>query len=127
MSKIILDASAILALLNQEKGFEKVQEVLGSAIVSSVNLAEVVTRLALIGMPVRDIKEVLGLLSLEIVPFDDKQAMLAGLMATETKPLGLSLGDRACLAVGLADDLPVLTADRNWTSLKTDVRVNTLR
>ena len=127
MSKIILDASAILALLNQEKGFEKVQEVLGSAIVSSVNLAEVVTRLALIGMPVRDIKEVLGLLSLEMVPFDDKQAMLAGLMATETKPLGLSLGDRACLAVGLAYDLPVLTADRNWTSLKTDVRVNTLR
>ena len=127
MSKIVLDASAILALLNQEKGFEEVQEVLGSAIVSSVNLAEVVTRLALIGMPVRDIKEVLGLLSLEIVPFDDKQAMLAGLMATETKPLGLSLGDRACLAVGLAYDLPVITADRNWTSLKTDVRVNTLR
>jgi ribonuclease VapC len=53
--------------------------------------------------------------------------MLAGLMATETKPLGLSLGDRACLAVGLAYDLPVITADRNWTSLKTDVRVNTLR
>ena len=101
MSEVVLDASAILALLNDEKGADIVQSSLPDAVISTVNLAEVVTRLNLIGMEAAEIREVVSLLALEVVPFDEEAAINCGLMAKATQSLGLSLGDRACLSLAV--------------------------
>jgi PIN domain nuclease of toxin-antitoxin system len=123
MSDVILDASAILALLNEEAGADLVQEHLPNGKISAVNLAEVITRLNLIGMPTDQILETLSLLSLDVVPFDEDQALQAGILARETKSLGLSLGDRACLALGIMTGCAVLTADKAWGEVEVGVEV----
>lgn len=127
MSRVILDASAVLALLGNEPGAELVQRMLPDSVILSVNLAEVVTRLALIGMPDHEIAEALNLLGLEVLPFDSELAFSSGFMAPETKPQGLSLGDRACLALGLQTGLTVLTADRKWGKLDLPVDIQLIR
>ncbi len=127
MTDIILDASAVLALLNLEPGADIVQQALSHAKISSVNLAEIITRLNLAGMPTDEIQEVLSLLSLNIVPFDEQQALQAGILASQTKTLGLSLGDRACLALGILSDAPVLSADQAWQKITLPVKVIGLR
>jgi len=127
MTDIILDASAVLALLNQEPGADFVQKALPKAKISSVNLAEIITRLNLAGMPTNEIQEVLSLLSLNIVPFDEEQALQTGILASQTKPIGLSLGDRACLALGILTDSPVLSADQAWQKITIPVKVIGLR
>ncbi len=125
MSEVVLDASALLALLNAEKGADLVQDWLPEAVISAVNLAEVVTRLAALGMPENEIRDSLALLGLEVVPFDEIQAFLAGLIYPQVQPYGLSLGDRACLALARASGAPALTADRAWrdAGLNIDIRV----
>jgi PIN domain nuclease of toxin-antitoxin system len=127
MSNVILDASAILAVLNQEPGAELVQKNLARARISAVNLAEVITRLNLMGMPTDQILEVMSLLSLNVVPFDEEQAIQAGILARETKALGLSLGDRACLALGILTDSTVLTADQAWQQIPLSIEVMVIR
>jgi PIN domain nuclease of toxin-antitoxin system len=123
MNEVILDASAVLALLNEEPGAEVVQKYLPKARISSVNLAEVIARLNLVGMPTEHIVEALNLLSLDVVPFDEDQALQAGILARETKALGLSLGDRACFALGIATGCAVLTADKVWLEVNLGVEV----
>ena len=123
MSKVVLDASALLALLNAEKGAEVVQDLLPEAAISTVNLAEVVTRLSAVGMPDHEIRGTLALLGLEIMAFDEEQAFLAGLL----EPLGLSLGDRACLALAQATALKAVTADRAWEGLDIGVEITLIR
>lgn len=123
MSDVILDASAVLALLNEEPGAELVQKYLPKARISSVNLAEVITRLNLVGLPTGQILEALNLLSLDVVPFDEEQALQAGILALETKGLGLSLGDRACLALGIVTGCAVLTVDKAWLEVDLGVEV----
>ena len=127
MTELILDASSILALLNSEKGAEIVQQALPDAKISTVNLAEVVTRLTLIGMSSADIEQILNLLGLESVVFDEEQALQAGIMATMTQEFGLSLGDRACLALGVLTNTPVLTADRAWQNVSLPVEIKLIR
>ena len=127
MSKVVLDASALLALLNDETGADLVRESLPDALISTVNLAEVVTRLSLIGMPGEQIREILTLLGLGIVPFDEEQAFLAGLFAAQTHSLGLSLGDRACLALASVTNVSAITADRVWKDLKVGVNIQLVR
>jgi ribonuclease VapC len=127
MNKCVLDASAILTLLNNEAGARTVEELLPGAIVSAVNYAEVVTRLALLGMPEGDILEALDILGLEIVPFDKEQSFRAGTLANVTKQYGLSLGDRACLALALMKRLPAVTSDRVWQDLKAGIVVRLIR
>jgi len=127
MTDIILDASAVLALLNLEPGADIVQKALSHAKISAVNLAEIVTRFNLAGMPTDEIQEVLSLLSLNIVPFDEKQAFQTGILASQTKQPGLSLGDRACLALGILTNSPVLSADQAWQKITIPVKVVGLR
>ncbi|MBE0685731.1 MAG: type II toxin-antitoxin system VapC family toxin [Anaerolineaceae bacterium] len=127
MTELILDASSILALLNSETGAEIVQQALPEAKISTVNLAEVVTRLTLIGMSSAEIEQVLNLLGLESVAFDEEQALQAGIMATLTQGFGLSLGDRACLALGVLTNTPVLTADRAWQNVSLPVEIKLIR
>ena len=127
MSKVVLDASALLALLNDETGADQVRELLPNALISTVNLAEVVTRLSLLGMPGEQIREILTLLGLNIVPLDEEQAFLAGLFAEQTHSLGLSLGDRACLALARLTGAIAVTADRVWQDLNLGVNIQLIR
>ncbi len=127
MSKFVLDASALLALLNEEPGAEMVQERLPDAHISAVNLAEVVTRLSLIGMPEDQIREALALLGLDIKPFDDKQAFQSGFLANHTHAYCLSLGDRACLSLALTSGAAALTADRVWQNLELGAEIKLIR
>ena len=128
MSKWILDASAVLALLNQEPGSNVVERALGDgASVVTVNLAEVVAKLADAGMPNQAIREALGALPISVVDFDEDLAYRTGLLRPPTHELGLSLGDRACLALAQRLRLPVLTTDHAWASLDIGVEVRVLR
>lgn len=127
MSEVVLDASALLALLNDETGADLVGELLPQALVSSVNLAEVVTRLSLTGMPEDQIRDVVALLGLEVVPLDEEQAFQAGFLAAQTHSLGLSLGDRACLALASTVGTAAVTADRTWKDLDVGVRIQLVR
>lgn len=127
MSKVVLDASALLALLNNETGANLVRELLPDAFVSSVNLAEVVTRLSLLGMPEEQIRTTLSLLGLSVESFDEEQAFHTGLLSAQTHSLGLSLGDRACLALASATEATAVTADRVWNDLGLGVKIRLLR
>lgn len=127
MSETVLDATAVLALLNDEPGADLVASLLQTAVISTVNLAEVVSKLAEAGMPEPTIRTVISELGLETVPFDETLAFRAGLLRPSTSEYGLSLGDCACLALGRHLRKPVLTADRMWRSLKLDVVVRLIR
>jgi PIN domain nuclease of toxin-antitoxin system len=129
MSKSVLDASAILAYLFDEKGAEVVAPILesGKGIISSVNYAEVVSKLTDHQMPAAAIQIALDDLDLEIIAFDVPQAVVTGELRAVTKPFGLSLGDRACLALGQVLCVPVLTADRNWTLVPGNRDVRAIR
>lgn len=128
MSRIVLDASALLAVLNQEPGSESLTpERLIQATLSTVNLAEVHSKLVRRGVPAEEAWEDATGLIAEIVPFTEEQARIAGGLVAQTHPLGLSLGDRACLALALAVKAPVYTADRAWKNLKLGVRIHVLR
>lgn len=127
LSNYILDASALLALLNAEEGADLVQEFLSRSVISTVNLAEVVTRLSILGMPEGEVREALTVLGLEIIPFDEEQAFRAGLLSAYTQHLGLSLGDRACLALALTTRATALTADRVWKDLDIGVEIKLIR
>jgi len=112
VNEYVLDASAVLAELNQEPGADQVQEALPYAVLSTVNLAEIVTRLTIKGMPEAEVRNVLGLLGLESVPFDEESAIHSGLLYTVTQPAGLSSGDRACLTLARNLNATALSADR---------------
>lgn len=113
MSRVVLDASAILALLNEEPGAEKITpELLSQATTSTVNLAEVQARLVREGgNPEETWALVLDPLP-NVEPFTAEQAKISGSLIQETRPLGLSLGDRACLALAMVLNAPVYTADQ---------------
>jgi len=114
----LLDASALLAYLQREPGFEAVREALREgAAISAVNLAEVAGKLKARGKdPERIVRRLLAM-GLEVLPFTLEEALEAGALDPLTRPLGLSLGDRACLAAGKVRGLAVLTADRTWAGV----------
>jgi PIN domain nuclease of toxin-antitoxin system len=124
----VLDASAILALLNQEQGAEKVTpDMLLHAAASTVNLAEVHTKMVSRGGdPDEAWEDALSAVQ-ETVPFTAEHARIAGNLVPQTRRFGLSLGDRACLALGTALHAPVSTTDRAWKKLKIGVRIHVLR
>ncbi len=127
MSEVVLDASALLALLNREPGHEEIAEVIRDAAISAVNLSEVAAKLADRGMPGEAIREALEGLALEIHDFSQELAFQAGLLHPRTRSRGLSPGDRACLALGQQLNLPVLTTDRIWEALDLGVEVRLVR
>ena len=127
MSSKVLDASALLALLNSEPGSEVVAAMLPEAIMSSVNFSEVVAKLADEGRPELEIRSYLDALGLLIVEFDTELAYRAGLLRPLTRATGLSLGDRACLALAESMNVPVVTSDRAWVGLSLSVQVELIR
>lgn len=127
MTDYVLDASAVLAVLNAEVGADRVQHILPRAVLSAINHAEVVTRLVAVGMPEMEIREVLALLGLKIIPFEEKEAFQSGLLYAATRTLGLSLGDRACLALAKIEGATAVTADRAWKNVKGGVKIELIR
>jgi PIN domain nuclease of toxin-antitoxin system len=127
VSEVVVDASAILALLNQESGSEAIAQVIGNAAISAVNLSEVIAKLAEAGIPEEDIRQILFNLNLEVIAFNQEQALQAGMLRPATRSIGLSLGDRACLALGIVLNQPVITTDRLWGSLTLGIEVRVVR
>ena len=128
LNKLVLDSSAILAIVNAEPGHEKLtEELLAGAVASTVNLAEVQTKLVTRGWPSEMAwQDANGPIN-EAVTFEPEHARLAGDLVSTTKHLGLSLGDRACLALGMALNAPVYTTDKAWKNLKLKVRIHVIR
>jgi ribonuclease VapC len=127
LSKVVLDASALLALLQGEPGSEAVATAIPGGIISAVNLSEVIAKLAEAGMPEAAIQAALSSVEIEIHPFDIASAYRAGLLRVATRHLGLSLGDRACLALARQLGLPALTTDRAWERAEIGVEVRVAR
>ena len=128
MNKVVLDASAIIAVINAESGTEKLSaQLLARAVGSTVNLAEVQTKLLSRGWSSEQAWEDATSPVRDVLPFDEEQAKIAGDLSIQTRPLGLSLGDRACLALGISLKAPVYTAERAWKKLKLGVKVHVIR
>lgn len=127
MSDCVLDASALLALLNSESGSERVAAVLPNAVISSVNFSEVVAKLADEERDQTEIRFYLDALGLTIVEFNTELAYRAGFLRPLTRSIGLSLGDRACLALAASLGVPALTCDRAWTALNLEIAVELIR
>lgn len=127
MAKWVLDASAVLALLGNERGTERVRDTLGSAAMSAVNLAEVLTKLADRGVTESELRVIRTSLDIDVRSFDENAAWCASSLRAITRSRGLSIGDRACLALALEERLPVLTTDRAWSALDVGVDVRPLR
>ena len=127
MNSCVLDASAILVVLNREPGSATVEDLLQGALVSTVNVAEIAGKLADSGMPLSEIGSAIEVLGVTIVDFDAQMALETGALRPSTRKHGLSLGDRACLATGKVLGKTVFTADRTWTNLRVGVRIRSVR
>lgn len=129
MNRIVLDSSALLAILHEEPGaeiFARQFDLLESAAMSAVNVAEAYGKLVGQGIGTGDAWEAVTAVP-EIVPFDAEQAKIAGGLVRKTRSLGLSLGDRACLALAIVLKAPVYTADRAWKDLKLGIAIQVIR
>ncbi len=124
---IALDASALLAFLFREAGHEHVAPQLEECCISTVNLAEVIGRFVRDGHDGPIVLRKLSSTRMELVPFSSEHAALAGMLLPATQPLGLSLGDRACLALALSRGIPAYTADRAWLQLDIGVVIHAIR
>jgi PIN domain nuclease of toxin-antitoxin system len=130
MSRVVLDTSALLAILHEEPGsqvFTQQFDLLENVAMSAVNVAEAYGKLVDRGIGPRDAWEAVIAPVPEIIDFDKEQAKIAGRLLTQTRSLGLSLGDRACLALGMALGAPVYTADRAWRDLRLKVSIHVIR
>ena len=123
----VIDASAVLALARNEAGSELVARRIRHCLLSAVNLAEVVSKLKRHRVPVEQAHgDVLAFLN-AVVPFDEEQAQVAGILHSQTRALKLSYADCACLGLAMARRLPVVTADRKWAEANLDVRLEFIR
>jgi len=118
MSKVVLDASCLLALIKNERGAEIVEQLLGNIIMSSINVSEVATVLLDSEMTEEECKSSIEPFIDSIIPFCENQAFVAASLKKHTKKLGLSLGDRACIALGIKTGFKVYTADKIWKNLE---------
>lgn len=123
----VLDASALLCLIRNEPGAERVAAALPQSHVGAVNLGEVIAKMVELGMSENLIDQVLDPLQLRVVPFDAGLARASGLLRAATRALGLSFGDRACLALAADRGAVALTTDRSWRSLDALARVDFAR
>lgn len=127
MTDVVLDASALIALLRREPGADRVGAVLDRAWISTVNLAEVVAKGVERGTSLADVTAALAELPIRVEPFTADDAYRSGSLRAATRSAGLSLGDRCCLALGLRTGFPVLTAEQTWGTLGLAVRIETIR
>jgi len=118
MTSVVMDASAVLALVRDEPGADKVTPHIGRAAISAVNLQEVIKELLLSDLDASTIREILDELRLDVRSHDVEAAYSAAGLHTQTKEFGRGLGDRSCLALAMQLGVPALTADREWQKVK---------
>jgi ribonuclease VapC len=124
VSAVVLDASALLALLQDEPGGDRVVDVLALSLISAVNFAEVVSHFIRNGMPDHVVDAMLRPLPVRVIDADVNLARSAGQLRAITANAGLSLGDRFCLALARRETLPAWTADKQWSLVAQKVGVN---
>ena len=127
MADAVVDASAVIAHIKNERGADVVEPLFGNALISAVNLSEVVAKMAFDGVEYPDIVDILDRMDFTVIPFDEDQAYRAGLLRPLTRHAGLSLGDRACLALAQTAGLPAVTADQNWSRVSVGVDILQIR
>jgi len=127
VSSFVLDASALLALLNEEPGKEIVEDAIGECSISAVNYCEVIGKLIDAGVPDDDARQTIDLVNIEIVDVDPTMAFRAAVLRRTMRKFGLSLGDRCCLALGVSRQATVLTSDSTWSKLKIGLKVKVIR
>jgi len=127
MARIVLDASALLAYIHDEPGAERVAAVLEEAVISAVNLAEAVTKLVLTTGSTDRTLRLIAEAQVSVVDFDQRLAQETGALAAHTRTRGLSLGDRACLALARRERATAMTADHAWSNLDIGVDVQLIR
>ena len=123
----VLDSSAILAVFFNERGAEIVLPILEGALLGTVNLAEVHTRMLESGARAQQAWSWITNLHCEICFFSDTQARMAAELRSITRPYGLSLGDRACLALAIERKATVYTTDRVWKNLNLGIDIEVIR
>jgi ribonuclease VapC len=123
----VLDSSAVLAVIWNEPGSDMVLDHVDGAVISAVNYAEVLTKISDRGVDGKRASALLASLAIETIAFDKAQAETSGQIRSQTRHLGLSLGDRACIALAMTKGWPVLTADKAWAELTLSVQVLLVR
>lgn len=127
MSRVILDASAVLAVFFDEPGADRVLEVIDRGVCCAPIVTEIVTRLIDLGRTEREAETDFRLSGIPVEPFDGDLAIKAGQLRAATKHRGLSLGDRSCLALAMREGASVMTADRPWKDLDVGVEIEVIR
>ena len=117
MSRAVLDASAVIALIRDEPGSERVADYVGDALISTVTLQEVVKALLVRGFALDTVRTLIDALRLEPRPHQVEDAYAAAALFQATKSRGSGLGDRTCMALAMAEGLPAITTDRAWSDL----------
>jgi ribonuclease VapC len=123
----VLDSSAVLAVIWNEPGSDMVLDHVDGAVISAVNYAEVITKISDRGVDGKRASALLASLAIETIAFDKAQAETSGQIRSQTRHLGLSLGDRACIALAMTKGWPLLTADKAWAELTLSVQVLLVR
>ena len=121
MSSVVLDASAVLAIMHRETGHDKARKYLEGAVISAVNYSEVLKKAVEGGSNLAATRFHLENFALSIIPFDERQAVRAAELWPTTKAHGLSFADRTCLALGMERKTKVVTGDRRWKEAGFDV------
>jgi len=127
MNNVIFDASALLALIKNEPVNLDLEKFLGTICMSSVNVSEVAGILLESEMSQQECKDSIEPFINSIMPFDQEQSFLTAIIKKQTKHLGLSLGDRACIALGLTTGYPIYTADKAWSKLQLNCKIILIR
>ena len=124
---MILDASALLALLQGEPGADKVQAVLHRAIINTVNWSEVIQKLSVRDPDAADIRAEMELTGLKIMPFTIDQAEICASLWEQAQPFGLTLADGSCIATGIDRNMEIMTTDKVWQEMELPIAVHVIR
>lgn len=124
---IVLDASALLAVLLDEPGADKVVPIMSGAELSAVNLGEILTKVAERGGAPEEARRQIESFGMKISAFEGGDAAAVAALRAQTRHLGLSFGDRACLALALSRGFPVMTADTEWAKLDLGIDIRLIR
>ena len=126
MARVVLDSSAVLAVLQFETGADVVMDHLKEAAISAINLTEVATKLVEKGQSIAEGRRTIAMLGMDVETIDEAQAFAAAALRATTKSKGLSVGDRHCLALGAKLGATVLTADKAWKQVDTGIDVKVI-
>lgn len=123
----VIDASVAIAALLNEPGSETANRAIAGSVISAVNYSEIIALLVRRGLSDEGAILAADSLGLTVIPFTGAEAVTAGILIRETQTRGLSLGDRACLALALSTSSRAVTADRAWAGLELGVDIEVIR